>query len=169
MSAPKMVFRSRPVAASTIPTCVCGPEAEAIEQRLSEKIGERARQIFEQSGKAPGNDEANWLRAEAEIVSAGLEAREYGTWVRVHASLPNASGENLQIAVRPRRVVVCATEMQNASDPSEAAEREQREIFRVANLPAEVDPASAAASFRDHVLLLMMKKQKHPANNSNFG
>jgi HSP20 family molecular chaperone IbpA len=160
MSAPKLVFSSRPVVSSTIPTCLSGPEAEAIEQRLSQKIGERARQIFEQSGSAPGNDETNWLRAEAEIVGAGLEVREYGTWVRVNVSLPNASGENMQIAVRPARIIVCTDEMQNALNPSEGAEREQRGIFRVANLPAEVNPVSAAASFRDYQLLLMIKKRR---------
>jgi len=36
----------------------------------------------------------------------------------------------------------------------------EEEIFLAANLPVEVDPPSAAASFRNHNLLLMIKKVK---------
>ena len=173
MSAPKQVFSSRPALSSSMPSFLSDTKSEDMEQRLSQKIGERARQIFEQSGNAPGNDEANWLRAEAEIVGARLEIREYGTWVRAEASLPNSSGENMQIAIRPARIIVCAHKAQNALSASEAAEPAQREIFLVANLSTEVDPASAAASFRNDQLLLMIKKRQadkstaasHPASN----
>jgi HSP20 family molecular chaperone IbpA len=136
-----------------------GLAAEAMEQKLSQKIGERARQLFEESGNTPGNDKENWLRAESEILGAGLEVRESGSWVIVNASLPNLAAQDIRVAVRPTRIVLCAQEMDNPEARSESMAEQPREIFLAANLPAEVDPASAAGSFRDRHLDLMAKKQ----------
>jgi Protein of unknown function (DUF2934) len=36
---------------------------------LNEAIGRRAREIYEKSGRIPGHDIENWIRAEAEILS----------------------------------------------------------------------------------------------------
>ena len=156
MSAPKLAFDSRPVLSSTIPTFLVGLEAEAMDQVLLQKISERARLIFEQSGSTPGNDEANWLQAESEILSPGLEARESGTWMTLNAWIPNSSGQGMEIAVRPMRVIVrCETDEQNSSGPAE----QDGQFFLAANLAVEVEPSSAAASFRGHNLHLMIKKR----------
>jgi len=53
-------------------------------------------------------------------------------------------------------VLVRATQTKNDS----TAQQDRDEIFVAANLPIEVDPPSAAASFRDRRLLLMIKKAK---------
>jgi HSP20 family molecular chaperone IbpA len=167
MSAPKLAFSSLPALSCAIPSLLSGPEADAVEQRLSQKIGLRARSIFEQSGNLAGKDEANWLQAESEILS-GCEVRQAGTWVIVDAFIPNASAQDMEIVIRPARVIVRAHEIENArgSAPgtAEPAEHEPSELFLVANLPVEVDPASAAASFRDRQLHLMAKKR--PPNKS---
>jgi len=124
-----------------------------------QRISERARVLFEQSGNAPGNDEANWLRAESEILGQSLDVSESATWIIVNASLPNASGRGMQIVVGPSRIVVCDRRMDNTPDSSESVNHGEGEILAAANLPAEVDPSSAAASFRDHRLRLMIKKR----------
>ena len=156
MSAPKLAFDSRPVLSSTIPTFLVGLEAEAMDQVLLQKITERARLIFEQSGSTPGNDEANWLAAESEILLPGLEVRESGTWMTLNAWIANASGQGMEIAVRPMRVIVRSeTDEQNSSEPAE----QDGQLFLAANLAVEVDPSSAAASFRGHNLHLMIKKR----------
>ncbi|MCU1242882.1 MAG: hypothetical protein JWO71_3608 [Candidatus Acidoferrum typicum] len=158
MSAPKLVFGSRPALSSTIPALLFGPEAEAMDQALLQKISERARLIFEQSGSTPGNDEANWLQAESEILRPGLGVRESGTWMSLNAWIPNTSGQDMEIAVTPMRVIVRAneTEEQNSCEPGEQDGR----IFFAANLPVEVDPFSAAASFRRHNLYLMIRMHR---------
>jgi HSP20 family molecular chaperone IbpA len=162
MSTPKLASSSRPEFSSTIPNFLAGPEADAMEQELSGKISARARLIFEQSGSTPGNDEANWLRAESEILRPGFEVLESATWVTLNASIPDTSGRDLQIVVRPKRVIVRANaNKSNAEQNSaEAAEQHQREIFLAANLAVEVDPVSAAASFREHTLRLMVRKRR---------
>jgi HSP20 family molecular chaperone IbpA len=159
MSAPRLMFSSRPVPHSTVPKFLAGSEADAMEQRISQKISERARLLFEQSGSAPGNDNANWLRAESEILSNGLELRESGTWVICNALIAATSGQDMQIIVKPNRIVVRAVERtDNAEISSQSNVQEKPEIFLAANLMVEVDPASAAASFRDSYLHLMVKK-----------
>jgi HSP20 family molecular chaperone IbpA len=160
MPAAKLVFSSQAVLSSTIPQLLAGPEADAIEQTLSQKVSERARLIFEQSGSTPGNDEANWLRAESEILRPGFEVRESGTWMTLNACIPSVSGQGMQIVVRPTRVIVRAKETSDGQSSSEPAEQGQREIALAVNLAVEVDPSSAAASFRDHTLRLMIKKRR---------
>ena len=159
MPAPRLAFTSIPSLSFIIPEFVTGTEAEAIEQGLLQRISERARLLFEQSGNEPGNDEANWLRAESEILGPSLDVRESAMWIMVDASLPNASGRGMQIAVGPSRIVVYDRRTDNTSDSLESANDGEGEILAAANLPAEVDPSSAAASFRDHRLRLVMKKR----------
>ena len=158
MSAPKLAFGARPAFSSTIPRFLVGPEADALEQALSHAISQRARLLFEQSGSMPGNDEANWLQAESEILRPGLEVRESGTWMTLNAWIPNTSGQDMEIAVRAMRVLVrvSETDEQNFSDPA----GQDGQIFLAANLAVEVDPSSAVASFPGHNLHLMIKKRR---------
>ena len=160
MPATKLAFSSRPALASTTPRFVDGHEADELEQAVSQKIRDGARVLFEQSGAAPGNDEANWLRAESQILHARLQVRESGTWLALTASIPDTSGEGMQIVVRPKRVLVRATRPENEQESAEPANQQAEELFLATNLTTEVDPSSAAASFRDHNLNLMVKKRR---------
>jgi hypothetical protein len=166
MPAAKTPFSSRPAQASATPSFVGGREAEELEQAICGKIRERAYLLFEESGGEPGNEGANWLRAESEIVRSGAQVRDSGSWMTLNASIPDASGEGLQIVVWPRRVLVRAREAGNGPDCSELVEG-GREIFLAANLAAEVDPQSAAASFRDHNLHLMVRKRRAGKSNGS--
>jgi HSP20 family molecular chaperone IbpA len=158
MSAPKLAFGSRP-ASSAIPSFLVGPEADAMEQALSRKITERARQIFEQSGSISGNDEGNWLQAESETLHPRLEVRECGTWMTLNAWIPNTSGQELEIAIQPMRVIVRASQT-DEPNASELTAHASGDIFLAANLALEVEPSSAAASFRGHNLHLMIRKSR---------
>jgi hypothetical protein len=166
MPATKTPFRSRPAQASATPSFVGGREAEELEQAIYGKIRERAYLLFEESGREPGNEGANWLRAESEIVRSGAQVRDSGSWMTLNASIPDASGEGLKIVVWPKRVLVRAREAGNGPDCSELAES-GREIFLAADLAAEVDPQSAAASFRDHNLRLMVRKRRAGGPNGS--
>src|SRR5258708_23544269 len=159
MAADKAGFRCRPTLGSATPRFLFGREAEELEQIIFGKIRERAYLLFEQSGREPGNEDANWLRAESEILRSGGEVRVSGSWVTLNVSIPDASEQGLQIAVRPTRVLVRAREASNGEDSLERAKQAEREIFLAANLAVEVDPPSAAASFRDHNLHLILKKR----------
>lgn len=156
MSATKLAFSSLPASVLATPTFLVGQEAEDLAQAVAHRVGERARLLFEQSGGAPGNDEANWLQAESEILHANSEIRESGTWVSLRTSIPDASGEGIQIVVKPTRVLVRAKQIKS----EQSTKQDEGDIFLAANLPVEVDPPSAAASVRDHNLHLMIKKAR---------
>jgi HSP20 family molecular chaperone IbpA len=158
--ATKLAFSSRPTLASATPSFIVGQDAEELERAVYQKICERAYLLFEQSGRQPGKEDANWLRAESEILRSDLRLLESGTWLALSASIPDASGQDMQIVVRPTRVLVRAREARTDEDSAEKAKPNEREIFLAANLTVEVDPASAAASFRDHNLHLMIRKHR---------
>jgi HSP20 family molecular chaperone IbpA len=160
MPATKTTFSTRPTLASATPCFLFGHEAEELEQTIFGKIRERAYLLFEQSGREPGNEDVNWSRAESEILRSGVEVRESGTWLALSFSIPDASGEGMQIAVRPTRVVVGARVAGNEREASEGPMHDEQEIFLAANLAVEVDPQSAAASFRDQSLHLMIRKRR---------
>jgi hypothetical protein len=151
--ATKLAFSSLPVRLAT-PNFVVGHEADELERAVTDKIRERARALFEQSSGQPGQDEANWLQAESEILRTSLNVQESGTWISLSASIPDASGQGIAIAVRATRVLVRALQGKNA----QGADDNEAEMFLVANLPVEADPPSAVASFRNHNLHIMIKK-----------
>ena len=161
MASSKLAFSSRHLAELATPTFVAERDAQELEQAIHTKIGERARQLFEESGRAPGNDEANWFRAESEILQSGLQVRESGSWVAINASLPDASAHGMQILVRPKRVIVRA-QRQTSGEPGspESGNSNPGEIFLAANVTVDVHPPSAVASFRDHNLQLMIRKSQ---------
>ena len=160
MPATKKAFTSQPTLISTTPILVAGREAEELERTLYEKIRERAYLLFEQSDRKPGNEDENWLRAESEILGDGMEMRESGSWISLSAVLPEVDGQDMQIAVRPMRVVVRAPLRSNEHKGTETATRGEQAIFLATNLTTEVDPSSAATSFTDHALHLMIRKRR---------
>jgi HSP20 family molecular chaperone IbpA len=160
MPATKTAFSSLPALASTTPTFRLGAAAEELEQSIYARISERAYSLYEQSGREPGNEDANWMRAESEILRAGAEVRESGSWLALTAFLPDVSGQEMQIAVRPRRLLVRATAAGKKQDFSDRNGPAAGEIFLAANLAVDVDPSSAAASFRDQTLRLMVRKRR---------
>ena len=159
MPATKLAFTSLPTLTSATPTFLSGQEADDLEQAIHTKIGERARLVFEESGRTPGNDAANWLRAEAEILRSDLQVRESGSWLALTAALPDASAQGMQILVRPNRVIVRA-HRDVAGDHSAERANLDKEIYLAANLAVDVLPPSAVASFRDDNLQLMIKKSQ---------
>jgi len=160
MPATKTAFSSLPALASTTPTFCIGAAAQELEQRVSQRIRDRAYSLFEQSGRESGNEDANWTRAESELLRCNAQVRESGSWLALTAFLPDASGQEMQIAVQTRRVVVRATAGGKKQDLSDHNGSAAGEIFLAANLAVDVEPSSAAASFRDQTLRLMVRKRR---------
>jgi len=158
--ATKLAFSSLPTLELATPTFVSGDKAGEFEQAIQTKIGERARAFFEESGRTAGNDTVNWFRAEAEVLRFDLQIRESGSWLALNASLPDVSGQGMEILVRPKRVIVRAQRNAAEDRSGEAANLDPGEIYVAANLSVEVQPQSAAASFRNRNLQLMIKKSQ---------
>jgi hypothetical protein len=161
MASTKLAFTARPFSELLIPSFISEDQAEEWEQAIHRRIGERARILFEESGRAPGNDQANWFRAESEILRSGLQVRESGSWVAINVSIPDASAQGMQIFVRPKRVIVRAQQQAVAEGrPADATNSGQQDIFLATNLHVEVNPSSAVASFKGCNLQLMIRKSR---------
>jgi len=145
---------------ATAPRFVNNAEAEALDRAIRDRIADRAYQLYEASGHAPGRDQDHWLQAEAEVLRHNLEVRESGSWVAVDGSLPGVVAENLEIYVDARRIIILAKEPEAAGGiAGSSADRPAPEYFLVADLDIEVEPASANAALKDGKLSLMVKKR----------
>ena len=161
MASTKLAFTSRSFSELSIPSFIPEDQAEELEQAIHRRIGERARLLFEESGRAPGNDDTNWLRAESEVLRSGLQVRESGSWIAINVSIPDASAQGMQILARPKRVIVRAQQQAAAEGSSaEGTNSDPRDILLATNLNIEVNPSSAVASFRGHNLQLMIRKSR---------
>lgn len=74
-----------------------------------EQIAQRAREIYEQSGKVPGHDVENWLAAETQLAAAQKSAEEPRPAARVairangpHESNPSPKPYDRQEVPRTR-------------------------------------------------------------------
>jgi HSP20 family molecular chaperone IbpA len=148
---------------ATLPKVLREDEKQALNHTIRRRISERAFHIFESSGRKHGNHHAHWLEAESKVLQHGLEVRESGSWLSVNASLPDVSGEDVEVCVEPHRVVIHA-EKGAAIKNHESLEQglTQHELFLVQDLNAEVDPTTASVSLKDQKLTLMVKK-RYPA------
>ena len=133
------------------------PKCKEFEKTLHVRIAERAHRIFEQSGFEDGRDLANWLQAEAQLISEIRELTEAGSWVSARAPLPNAVPGAITVLVRRNLAIVCAeaweiaadspdTDARHRHDSDDGRDRDQRARQagpRAAH--AEHDPPSTSA------------------------
>jgi HSP20 family molecular chaperone IbpA len=140
---------------------IVGEDAkQAFDHAIHRCVSERAYGLYEASGGQHGNDHAHWLQAQDEVLQRGLEVRESGSWLSIHASLPGAAGDDIEVYLEPNRVMVRAEKgvrIQNAE--SRTQDPTKREIFLVGDLHTEIDPSTASAAFKDQKLTLMVKKR----------
>lgn len=131
-------------------------------QEINDLIARRAFELFESNGFVHGRDLDHWLRAKAEILHpAPLEIAETETDLIVRAEVPGFSVTNLEVRVEPRRLCITG-KRQATSERKEGktvySERQSREIFRLLDLPAEVDPSGVKATLSDGVLEVTMAR-----------
>ena len=152
--APKIIFEPK--------------EQEAFDHLIQRKVAERAYQLFETSQAAHGRDEEHWLQAESEVLRHGLDIRESGSWLSITAPVPNISGENLQVCIKPNRVVIHGQTTPDQRDASSGTQTySQQDFFLRSDLTVEVDPSTASAACKDQKLTVMVKKRYPAGSPSN--
>lgn len=130
-------------------------------QRLKSSIARRAFEIFESNGKTDGHDTEQWLTAESEFLHPVLvELGETNDRLTVRAEVPGFTAKEIEVAVEPRRLTIsCKRESEEESKDQELTqERCSDRILQVIDLAAEVDEATAEATFQDGVLEVQVSK-----------
>lgn len=133
-----------------------------LSQEFSDLISRRAYELFELRGSVDGHDREDWLQAVSEILmDAPVEIAETETGFTVFADAPGFSEKEIEVRVAPRSVCVKGKHEEVSEQKDEKrvpAERRSGQIFRVLELPAEVDPGKVSATLSDGILEIKLLK-----------
>ena len=148
----------------SVPLKLCSSEELLkLNQELHDRIAHRAYELFEKRGRQPGREVDDWIQAENEIRhSCRHEVTELPDSFVIHGDLPSRfTPDGIKLSIEPRRVMVSG-EQQISALYSEGATAQTkpltRRIFRVHELPADVDPARSKAILSGERLEIVMPK-----------
>jgi len=134
-------------------------------REINDLIARRAYDLFESSGFTHGHDRENWLRAESEILfNAPADIRETETAVTIRVDVPGFRANDLEVRIAPPRLCITgqrpeASEQQEGTEGKTVySERRSGRIFRVLDLPSQIDPDLTEATLRDGVLEITLLK-----------
>jgi HSP20 family molecular chaperone IbpA len=124
-------------------------------------IAHRAYELFESRGQRQGCDLDDWIEAEAEILRPYRHNLEESSEAVIYrAELPGAfTADQLNVSIEPRRLSVSGERELTCggSEPAHIEKRTQR-IFRVEELPVDIDPSRTTAKLKSEVLEIVMPK-----------
>ena len=133
-----------------------------------EAIARRAYELFETRGCEHGQDLADWLRAESDVLQPlPIKVGEYRDRLAVEAELPGFSAEEIDVSVEPRRLIISG---RTSPADKEAENFFAREIlakstevltkgtFRLLDLPVEIDANKVEAKLTGETLKVTLPK-----------
>lgn len=129
---------------------------------MFDSLARRAFSIFESNGSVAGRELDDWFRAENELFHpAHVEMSESGNAFTVRAEVPGFSPKDLDINVEGRRLTITGTRCSHEEHREKKmvySETCSNKIFRVVDLPAEVNAETAKATLKDGMLELELPK-----------
>ncbi len=131
-------------------------------------IARRAFEIFESHGHVHGNDREDWFLAESELLTpVKFHLSESGESLTARAEVPGFHRQEIKVSLEPLRLSISGKTEPLENQQSEKhphSHRHAQLMFRVIDLPCEVDLSKAKASFNDGRLEVVMPKAA-PAKN----
>jgi HSP20 family protein len=150
------------VPALGIPDLFAGDPFFKLAQDFNDLIARRAYELFEASGYTTGHAHEDWIRAQSEIllkVPVDITATE--TELIVRADVPGFGEKDLEVRVAPRSLCITG-KRQEAAEQKDGntvySERLSTEIFRVLDLPSEINPDKVKATVNDGLLEIKLLK-----------
>jgi len=146
-----------------------GPAAAApgdpffeLADEINRRIARRAYELFELSGFTHGHAHEDWLRAESEILlDLPVDITETETELNVRADVPGFGEKDIEVRVAPRSLCIIG-QRRHSSEQKEGqavySERSAAQIFRVLDLPSQVDPDRVNAKVSDAILDIKLLK-----------
>jgi HSP20 family protein len=131
-------------------------------------VSRRAFEIFDHNGRRSGRELDDWLQAEGELLHPmHVDISETDRALTVRAEVPGFSEKDIEVSVEPRRLSISGKREsgeEKRKGKTVYSERCSDEIFRVVDLPAEVDAASSAvkATYDRGVLTITLPKTERP-------
>lgn len=131
---------------------------------IYDKIAQRAFSIFETNGRIHGHDVEDWLKAEADFLTAvPLKLSETDTALMVRSEVPGFNEKDLEIVVEPGRLFITGKSEKKVEANKKKtvySEISSNEIFRSISLPAEIDTEKVNAVLKNGILEISMQKAK---------
>jgi HSP20 family protein len=139
------------------------PESQFAKFRdLEEAIARRAFELFERRGCEHGQDLADWVRAESEMLqSLAIKVSEYRDRLAVKAELPGFCAEEIEVSAEPRRLIISGGTTQTDKEAGNTFLREivanstgilTKHIFRLLDLPVAIDVNKVEATLTGGIL-----------------
>jgi HSP20 family molecular chaperone IbpA len=129
-------------------------------------IAGRAFEIFQDHGGVLGQDLEDWFKAEAEVLHPiHLDLAESDREITARAEVPGFSTNDIEIRLEPHRLAITGereSEEERNGGQRLYSERCAHRVFRVIDLPVEVNPDRTKATLRDGVLEIAMPKATPP-------
>lgn len=131
-------------------------------REVYESISRRAFELFQSRKQKHGGDQDDWLRAESELLhTAHLDVEDCDDAIVVRAEVPGFRPDELEVCVEPLRVTIAGRRETTASPTLRKtlfSDRCADRVFRVLDVPVELDSRSARSSLRDGILELEIPK-----------
>lgn len=130
--------------------------------RMSAAIARRAYELFEARGSEHGHDWQDWFHAESELLApVPVKVAETDQELHVRAEVPGFTDKDVEVRVEPRRLIICGKKQKTPEqDKGRAVRRVERsdEIFRVLDLPHEIDPDKVRATLENEMLTITLPR-----------
>lgn len=136
-----------------------------LNQELHDRIARRAYDLFEKRGRQPGHEVDDWIQAESEIRhSCRHEVTARPDSFVIHGDLPGQfTPDEIKLSIEPRRVMISGKRAvsslyMNGETNQTQTRIESQRVFRVHDLPADIDPARSKATLNGKRLEIVMPK-----------
>lgn len=148
---------------ASVPVKTIAPESLRDQmQNAFDAVSRRAYEIFESNGRSFGHDIEDWFQAENEMFEPlPMDITESDESFSVKVEVPGFTERALQVAIEAGHLVISGKHDSNKEEKNGKMthyEACSREIFRVIDLPIEVDTGKAKATLKDCMLELTIPK-----------
>jgi HSP20 family protein len=131
-------------------------------KEIYNEISRRAYELFGQRGYQHGQHFDDWLRAESEILQpVPVEIMDQDETLNVRAEVPGFTPKDIEVKVEPSRLLIRGESektRQRSTGKTIYSEFQKNQVFRVLNLPTNVNPEKVTASIQDGVLHITLPK-----------
>lgn len=131
-------------------------------KELTQSIGHRAFEFFDNRGRQFGRDLEDWLHAESEVLRpVPVEIAETDDQLLINAEVPGFKADEIEVSVEPNSLIISGkTEKKTKEEKGKTvySEWQASEFCRALDLPASVNPAKAEAILKNGILTLTLPK-----------
>lgn len=136
-------------------------------ESLTNRIAQRAFELFQQRGAFDGEDWNDWFRAESELLKAiPIEIGETDDSFSIRAEVPGFDAKEITVQAEPNSIYIHGkVERKKESEKGaevKYSEVSAKEMSRRVDLPRTIDPEKATATVNNGILELTLPKSAPP-------